>query len=107
MSITRPSRGRFTTFTSFARPPTSKDSSLLADMAAKIGSAFESRLVSADFIRDRRGKWYFLEAGPGAASGIAHEAVFKVRRRQVAGRADGASRGCGRRTDVMIALPKW
>lgn len=58
-------------------PPKSKDLSLLADMAAQIGSAFTSRLISADFIRDRRGKWYFLEAGPGAASGTAHEAVFK------------------------------
>lgn len=58
-------------------PPKAQDLSLLADLARRIGSAFSSRLIAADFIRDRRGTWHFLEAGPGAASGTAHEAVFK------------------------------
>lgn len=31
----------------------------------------------ADFVRDRQGSWWFLEAGPGTAAGTAHEAVFK------------------------------
>lgn len=58
-------------------PPKNQDLSLLADLGREIGSAFTSRLVAADFIRDRRGAWHFLEAGPGAASGTAHETVFK------------------------------
>jgi hypothetical protein len=58
-------------------PPSIQDLALVADLASKIGGAFTSRLIAADFIRDRRGTWHFLEAGPGAASGTAHEAVFK------------------------------
>jgi hypothetical protein len=58
-------------------PPSSNDLTMLAEMAARIGSAFRSRLIVTDFIRDRNGKWWFLEAGPGSAAGTAHEAVFK------------------------------
>jgi hypothetical protein len=43
----------------------------------QIGLAFEARLIDADFVRNRSGKWWFLEAGPGAAAGTAHESVFK------------------------------
>ncbi len=58
-------------------PPSPDDLRLLETLAAKIASAFSSRLIAADFVRDRHGKWWFLEAGPGAAAGTAHEAVFK------------------------------
>lgn len=58
-------------------PPSDGDLHIIREMAARIGDAFQSRLVAADFIRDRFGKWWFLEAGPGAAAGTAHEAVFK------------------------------
>lgn len=57
-------------------PPSIQDLSFVADLAAKIGAAFTSRLIAADFIRDRRGAWHFVEAGPGAVSGTAHDAVF-------------------------------
>jgi hypothetical protein len=57
-------------------PPKAEELSLLADMAARIGSAFGAYLIVADFVRDRKGKWHFLEAGAGAAAGTAHEAVF-------------------------------
>ncbi len=58
-------------------PPTDNDLSLLAEMATRIGSAFGACLIVADFVRDRRGGWHFLEAGAGSAAGTAHEAVFK------------------------------
>jgi len=58
-------------------PPARDDLLLLAGLAADIATAFKSRLIVADFIRDRRGNWYFLEAGPGAVAGTAHEPVFK------------------------------
>lgn len=58
-------------------PPSDDDLRLLGELAAKIGRCFKSRLVVADFIRDRQGRWQFMEAGPGAAAGTAHEAVFK------------------------------
>jgi hypothetical protein len=58
-------------------PPASIDLSILADLAAKFAPAFKSRLIVADFIRDRRGGWHFLEAGPGAVAGTAHEGAFK------------------------------
>ncbi len=38
---------------------------------------FQSRLIATDFVRDRGGDWHFLEAGPGAVAGTAHEGVFK------------------------------
>jgi hypothetical protein len=46
-------------------------------MAKLVASPFESLLIAADFIRDSRGKWHFMEAGPGAVAGTAHEKVFK------------------------------
>ncbi len=66
-------------------PPSAVDLRLLADMAAGIGSAFQSRLIVADFVRDRQGSWWFLEAGPGAAAGTAHEHVFKFVADQIRG----------------------
>jgi hypothetical protein len=58
-------------------PPSADDLRLLTELAEKVGSSFRSRLIAADFVRDRKGKWWFLEAGPGSAAGTAHEAVFK------------------------------
>jgi hypothetical protein len=58
-------------------PPKDADLACLADLAERVGSAFGSRLICADFVRDGRGAWHFLEAGPGAVCGTAHEAVFK------------------------------
>jgi hypothetical protein len=58
-------------------PPSPDDLRLLSDLATKIGSAFGSRLIAADFVRDRQGTWWFLEAGPGSVAGTAHKAVFK------------------------------
>lgn len=49
----------------------------LRELAARVGSAFTSRLVVADFARDVSGGWWFIEAGPGSCAGTAHEAVFK------------------------------
>lgn len=58
-------------------PPSDDDLQILADLAAKVGGVFKSRLIAADFIRDRQGHWHFIEAGPGAVAGTAHEVVFK------------------------------
>lgn len=58
-------------------PPSADELHAIKEMAAQIGTAFDARLIAADFIRDRKGKWWFLEAGPGSAAGTAHEAVFK------------------------------
>lgn len=58
-------------------PPSEGDLRHLSEMASRIGSAFQSRLIVADFVRDHKRNWWFLEAGPGAAAGTAHEAVFK------------------------------
>jgi hypothetical protein len=58
-------------------PPQAADLALLSTWAGEIGLVFRSRLVCADFIRDRQGGWHFLEAGPGAVCGTAHEGVFK------------------------------
>ncbi|MGC3966957.1 MAG: ATP-grasp domain-containing protein [Pirellulales bacterium] len=58
-------------------PPDARDLQRITSWAAEIGAAFESRLIVADFVRDRDGKWWFLEAGPGSAAGTAHEGVFK------------------------------
>lgn len=68
-------------------PPSDKDLQLLAELAAKVGGAFGSRLIVADFIRDRQGDWHFLEAGPGAVAGTAHEAVFKFVAEMIRGTA--------------------
>jgi len=58
-------------------PPSAADLAAIAAMAERIGSAFDARLIAADFLRDKKGKWWFLEAGPGSAAGTAHENVFK------------------------------
>lgn len=41
-------------------------------------SIFRSRLVAADFARQKNGEWIFIEAGPGSCAGTAHESVFKA-----------------------------
>lgn len=70
-------------------PPASSDLMGIQRMAGQVGSAFQSRLMVADFLRDRSGRWHFLEAGPGSMAGTAHEAIFKA----VAERLRGGS--CG------------
>ncbi|WP_339908957.1 ATP-grasp domain-containing protein [Symmachiella dynata] len=66
-------------------PPTTRDLRQLKAMAASIAGPFRSRLIAADFVRDVRGKWCFIEAGPGAVAGTAHEAVFKYVARRLIG----------------------
>ena len=46
-------------------------------MAKSVARPFASRLIAADFVRDAKGNWHFMEAGPGAVAGTAHERVFK------------------------------
>jgi len=58
-------------------PPSPSDLRTLAAISRRVGSAFRSRLVVADFARDVRGNWIFIEAGPGSCAGTAHERVFK------------------------------
>ncbi|MBS0202230.1 MAG: hypothetical protein JSS49_04965 [Planctomycetes bacterium] len=67
-------------------PPSDSDLTLLKELSTRIGSAFCSRLIVADFVRDRQGNWWFLEAGPGAAAGTAHEAVFRFVAERLSGR---------------------
>lgn len=69
-------------------PPNAEDLGLLAHLASRVGSAFRSRCVVADFARLVGGGWSFLEAGPGSCAGTAHEAVFKA----VAARLQGIRR---------------
>ena len=54
------------------------DLTTLRELASKVGSAFNSRLVVADFARGLDGRWWFIEAGPGSCAGTGHEAVFKA-----------------------------
>lgn len=58
-------------------PPSSEDLTRLRELAAKVAKPFKSRLIVADFVRDIQCSWHFLEAGPGAVAGTAHELVFK------------------------------
>jgi hypothetical protein len=58
----------------------------LEGLAKRVGTAFRSRLIVADFARDVHGEWVFIEAGPGSCAGTAHEQVFK----SVANRLRGA-----------------
>jgi hypothetical protein len=67
-------------------PPSAADLQTLEALARSVGSAFRSRLVVADFARQMRGDWIFIEAGPGSCAGTAHEQVFK----SVASRLRGA-----------------
>jgi ATP-grasp domain-containing protein len=59
-------------------PPSAGDLRMLAELAGRVGSAFRSRCVVADFAREARGGWLFIEAGPGSCAGTAHEDVFKA-----------------------------
>jgi hypothetical protein len=59
-------------------PPSDDELHVVAGMAREIGRAFRSRLVAADFARQKSGNWVFVEAGPGSCAGTAHEAVFKA-----------------------------
>ena len=59
-------------------PLNGSDLRAIAAMARAVGRAFRSRLVAADFARQRDGDWVFIEAGPGSCAGTAHEAVFKA-----------------------------
>ncbi len=67
-------------------PPSHDDLKELRSLAARVAKPFRSRLIAADFVRDVRGDWYFLEAGPGAACGTAHEKVFKFVASKLVGR---------------------
>ena len=71
-------------------PPSDEDLRTLARYAAEIGPLFRSRLVAADFARAKSGEWYFIEAGAGACSGTAHEAVFKAVARRLMHESAGA-----------------
>jgi hypothetical protein len=46
-------------------------------LAARVGSAFRSRQVAADFARTTDGGWMFIEAGPGSCAATAREVVLK------------------------------
>src|SRR5262249_18373126 len=59
-------------------PPAAADLRMLSTLARRVGSAFRSRCVVADFARDVERQWIFIEAGPGSCAGTAHEAVFKA-----------------------------
>lgn len=58
-------------------PPSVDDLMRIETMAKSVASPFASRLIAADFVRDVKGDWHFMEAGPGAIAGTAHEHVFK------------------------------
>jgi hypothetical protein len=66
-------------------PPSRNDLALLRQLGEKVATPFGSRLIAADFVRDRKGQWQFVEAGPGACSGTGHEAVFKFVARKLIG----------------------
>ena len=59
-------------------PLAASDLRQLAGMAGRVGAAFRSRCVVADFARAVGGGWVFIEAAPGSCAGTAHEAVFKA-----------------------------
>jgi hypothetical protein len=59
-------------------PPLADHLAILRRLAGDVVSAFDSRLVVADFARGVDGRWWFVEAGPGSCAGTAHEAVFKA-----------------------------
>src|SRR5262249_32081091 len=52
-------------------PPSGDDLRAVAEMAADVGRAFRSRLLAADFARQKNGEWIFIEAGPGSFAGTA------------------------------------
>jgi len=59
-------------------PPSPANLNVLHELASRVGSAFRSRCVVADFARRKRGGWLFIEAGPGSCASTAHEDVFKA-----------------------------
>ena len=69
-------------------PPSDADLRQLEKMAAMVARPFQSRLIAADFVRDKKGDWHFMEAGPGAVAGTAHERVFKYVARTIVGEVD-------------------
>jgi len=69
-------------------PPSTEDLMQIETMASSVARPFASRLVAADFVRDVNGDWHFMEAGPGAACGTAHETVFKHVARTLIGDAE-------------------
>lgn len=84
-------------------PPSADDLAVLRAEAAKIGGAFRSRLVVADFVKLARGGWAFLEAGPGSCAGTAHEAVFKaVASRLLGGKAGSVHDSLGGLFDGLV-----
>jgi len=68
-------------------PPSDNDLKTLRDYAGRIGPAFSSRLIAADFARLSSGGWVFIEAGAGSCAGTGHECVYKA----VASRLMGVS----------------
>lgn len=70
-------------------PPQTADLAALRRLGRAVGSAFRSRLVAADFARDRAGTWWLIEAGPGSCAGTAHERMFKAVARRLRGETDG------------------
>lgn len=77
-------------------PPDKGSLAQLSAEAARIGSAFSSRLVVADFARRTAGDWVFLEAGPGSTAGTIHEEVYKHVGRRLLGIESKISGGpCG------------
>lgn len=66
-------------------PPKASDLHEIAELASLFAQPFSSRLIAADFVLDKSGGWQFLEAGPGACSGTAHESVFKTVASKLAG----------------------
>jgi hypothetical protein len=59
-------------------PLSTEDLATLTRLAGKVGTAFSSWLVVADFARSVDGQWWIIEAGPGSCAGTGHEAVFKA-----------------------------
>jgi hypothetical protein len=59
-------------------PPSHADLAALRQMAGEVATAFQSRLVVADFARGVDGRWWFIEAGPGSCAGTSHERAFKA-----------------------------
>ncbi len=72
-------------------PPSDADQRIIAGYARQMAKPFNSRLIAFDFVLDVAGKWQFLEAGPGACSGTAHEAVFKAVASRLAGNSGNFS----------------
>ncbi|MCR9197325.1 MAG: ATP-grasp domain-containing protein [Planctomycetaceae bacterium] len=66
-------------------PPAAGDLRRIEGLASAVARPFSSRLVAADFVRDTKGDWHFMEAGPGAVAGTAHERVFKHVARTLSG----------------------